>query len=217
MIRHVFTNPMRKFEMKLHPVFLAISAAIALHASVATAQESLWQNSYQFESAGKYTEAMNAIDSVAANGADAELKLLRRGWLFYLPGRFDESIREYRLAVERNPKSIDARLGLTLPLLAAKRWREAEQAARAVLEIVPNSYAGQIRLVTAQEGQQDWAGMLRTANSLVTSFPSDATAFVYLARANAWLGKRSEAATAYQAVLSRYPGHLEAKAYIEKK
>ena len=206
-----------KLQRTLRPALLALSAVLALQSLPATAQESVWQNSYQLESAGKYTEALNAIDGVAANGADAELKLLRRGWLYYLPGRFDESIREYRLAVERNPKSIDARLGLTLPLLAAKRWREAEQAARAVLELVPNSYAGQIRLVTAQEGQQDWSGMLKTANSLVTSFPSDATAFVYLARANAWLGKRSDAIAAYQAVLARYPGHLEAKAYIEKK
>lgn len=206
-----------QFQRHLFPAALALGAALALQTLPARAQESVWQNSYQLESAGKYTEALNAIDSVAANGADAELKLLRRGWLYYLPGRFDESIREYRLAIERNPKSIDARLGLTLPLLAAKRWREAEQAARAVLEIVPNSYAGQVRLVTAQEGQQDWAGMLKTANSLVTSFPSDATAFVYLARANAWLGKRSDAVAAYQAVLARYPGHLEAKAYIEKK
>lgn len=206
-----------KLQHALRPTLLALSAALALQALPATAQESVWQNSYQLESAGKYTEALNAIDGVAANGADAELKLLRRGWLYYLPGRFDESIREYRLAVERNPKSIDARLGLTLPLLAAKRWREAEQAARTVLELVPNSYAGQVRLATAQEGQQDWNGMLKTANALVTSFPSDATAFVYLARANAWLGKRSEAVAAYQAVLARYPGHLEAKAYIEKK
>jgi len=205
------------FKIKTYHFFLSISVAIALHTSLAAAQEMLWQNSYQFESAGKYTEALNAIDAVAVNGADAELKLLRRGWLYYLSGRFEESIREYRLAIERNPKSIDARLGLTLPLLAAKRWREAEQAARAVLEIEPKSYVGEIRLVIAQEGQQDWAGMLKTANSLVTSFPSDATAFVYLARANAWLGKRTEAVNAYQAVLSRYPGHLEAKAYIEKK
>jgi tetratricopeptide (TPR) repeat protein len=195
----------------------AAIAALALQAVPAKAQEAVWQSSYAYEAAGKYVDAMAVLESAAANGPDAELKLLRRGWLYYLPGRMDESIREYRLAIERNPKSVDARLGLTLPLLATKRWREAEQAARAVLELAPNSYVGQVRLAIAQEGLQDWGGMLKTAMSLTSSFPSDATAFVYLARANSGLAKRSDAVAAYNAVLVRSPGQLEAKAYIDKK
>jgi tetratricopeptide (TPR) repeat protein len=154
---------------------------------------------------------------VPANSADAELKSLRRGWLFYLQGNFNESIREYRFASERNSKSIDARLGVTLPLLAQKRWREAEQNAHETLEFAPNNYTALLRLTVAQEGQRDWAGMLKSAEAMVASYPSDATAYVYLARAHAWLLKRAEAVAAYRAVLARYPGHLEATAYIEQK
>lgn len=203
--------------MKLHSLVVAIGIALALQSSLVSAQEAVWQSSYQLEAAGKYTEALAAIEAVAANGPDAELKLLRRGWLYYLPGRFDESIREYRLAIERNPKSVDARLGLTLPLLAAKRWREAEQAAQAALSLAPNHYTALLRLVVALEAQHDWAIMTKAATTMVTSYPSDASAYVYLARANAWLGKRDEAVAAYSAALSRYPGHLEAKAYLAKK
>jgi tetratricopeptide (TPR) repeat protein len=203
--------------MKLHTLLIALTAALALQTNSVAAQEAVWQSSYTYEAAGKYVDAMSVLDTVTANGPDAELKLLRRGWLYYLPGRMDESIREYRLAIERNPKSIDARLGLTLPLLATKRWREAEQASKAVLELAPNSYVGQVRLATAQEGLQDWSALLKTATSLATSFPTDATSFVYLARANAWLGKKPEALAAYSAVLVRAPGNTEAKNYIDKK
>jgi tetratricopeptide (TPR) repeat protein len=203
--------------MKLHNLLIALTAALALQTNSVVAQEAVWQSSYTYEAAGKYVDAMSVLDTVTANGPDAELKLLRRGWLFYLPGRMDESIREYRLAIERNPKSIDARLGLTLPLLATKRWREAEQASKAVLDLAPNSYVGQVRLATAQEGLQDWSALLKTASSLTTSFPTDATSFVYLARANAWLGKKPEALAAYSAVLARAPGNTEAKNYIDKK
>jgi tetratricopeptide (TPR) repeat protein len=203
--------------MKLHTTLIALTAALALQTNSVVAQEAVWQSSYTYEVAGKYVDAMSVLDTVTANGPDAELKLLRRGWLFYLPGRMDESIREYRLAIERNPKSIDARLGLTLPLLATKRWREAEQASKAVLDLAPNSYVGQVRLATAQEGLQDWSALLKTASSLTTSFPTDATSFVYLARANAWLGKKPEALAAYSAVLARAPGNTEAKNYIDKK
>ncbi|MDP2819895.1 MAG: tetratricopeptide repeat protein [Polaromonas sp.] len=203
--------------MKLYSLLAALSAALTLSATPVRAQEAAWQTSYQLEAAGKYTEAIAAIDSVPANGPDAELKLLRRGWLYYLPGKFDDSIREYRLAIDRNGKSLDARLGITLPLLAAKRWREAEQSARFALEMAPNNYFALVRLAVAQEAQRDWVGMEKTAATLVTSYTTDASAYVYLARASAWLDKKDESVAAYTAVLSRFPGHLEAKAYLVKK
>lgn len=191
--------------------------SLSLSVTATTAQEASWANSYQLETAGKYIESIAAIEQVPANGSDAELKALRRGWLFYLLGNFNDSIREYRLAIDRNAKSLDARLGVILPLLAQKRWREAEQNAKAALDISPNSYLGLLRLAIAQEGLRDWSGMAKTSSTLVSSYPSDAPAYVYLARANAWLNKREEAIAAYTAVLSRYPGHLEAKAYLERK
>ena len=192
-------------------------ASISTSLIPAYAQDGVWKNSYQLETAGKYAEAMAVIDSISVNSSDAEFKLLRRGWLFYLNGRFDESIREYRLAIDRNSKSIDARLGLTLPLLAAQRWREAEQVARAALDLAPINSTALVRMAMAQEGQRDWPAMIKTSASLVSSFPSNATGYVYLARAYAWLGRNEDAATAYSSVLVRLPGHLEATAYLAKK
>lgn len=203
--------------MKLNILPTAIFTALIFLTTSVVAQESAWQNSYQLETAGKYAEAIAAIDQVPGNSPDAELKAMRRGWLYYLLGSYNESIREYRLAIDRNSRSIDARLGVTLPLLAQKRWRETEQSVRAVLDMAPNNYTALLRLTIVQEGLHDWAGMAKTAAMLVASYPTDASAYVYLARANAWLQKPNEASAAYTAVLSRYPGHLEAKAYFDKK
>ncbi|MFA6015611.1 MAG: tetratricopeptide repeat protein [Gallionellaceae bacterium] len=186
-------------------------------AGTAQAENPVWQSSYQFEAAGKYTEAINVIDPIPANGADAEFKLMRRGWLYYLSGRYDESIREYRYAIERNKKSIDARLGILLPQMAAKRWREAEQNANAALDLSPNNYTALLRLAVIFEAQKNWDEMAQVANTLVSSYPTDSSAYVYLARAKAWQNKTGEAYAAYSAVLVRYPGHLEAQAYVEKK
>jgi tetratricopeptide (TPR) repeat protein len=203
--------------MKLYPLLAAVFAALILSATSVLADEAAWQSSYQLEAAGKYNEAIAAIDQVPVNGADAELKVLRRGWLYYLLGNFNESIREYRLAIERNNKSIDARLGVILPLLGQKRWREAEQSARDALDLAPNNYYALLRLTIALEAQRDWASMAKTAATMAAGYPTDATAYVYLARANAWINKRDDAVTAYTAVLSRIPGHLEAKAYLERR
>ena len=203
--------------MKPYSVIAALSTALVLMTSTVTAQDAGWKTSYELEATGKYYEAISALDRVAANGPDAELKTIRRGWLYYLSGNFNDAIREYRLAIDRNGRSVDARLGLTLPLLAQKRWREAEQSARSALDIASNNYTALLRLAIAQEGERDWPAMLKTTTTLVSSYPTDATAYLYLARANAWLIKREEAVAAYAAVLARYPGNLEAKAYLEKK
>ena len=203
--------------MNTKHLMASLATVLTMSAFSATGQEAAWQNSYALEVAGKNAEAIAAIDNVPVNGPEAELKLIRRGWLLYLSGRFDESIRDYRLAMERNSRSVDSRLGMTLPLLAAKRWREAEQSARNVLEMAPGNYTALIRLAVAQEGQRDWQAMAKTGAILVAVYNSDATAHVYLARANAWLGKRDDALASYSAVLARYPGHLEARAYIDKK
>jgi len=203
--------------MKWYPLLAALSAVLTLSATSVLAQDAAWQNSYQLEAAGKYYEAIAAIDHVPANGPDAEMKTLRRGWLYYLPGSFNESIREYRLAIERNSRSVDARVGITLPLLALKRWREAAQNARIALELAPNNFTALLRLAMALEGQHEWGAMAQTAAIMVASYPSEVTAYVYLARANVSLNQRDDAIAAYTAVLVRDPGNLEAKNYLGKK
>jgi tetratricopeptide (TPR) repeat protein len=205
------------FSTSQKTLILAIMVGIILLCSDSLmAQEPNWRESYQSELAGNYKKALAAIEPVKSNGADAELKTLRKGWLYYLLGSYDESIREYRLAIDRNNESIDARLGVILPLLAKKRWREAEQSARSVLDLAPNNYYALLRLSIALEGQQEWRGMAEIAEKLVISYPSDINGYLYLARANAWLIKPKAAATAYKAVLTRLPDHLEATAYLRK-
>ena len=85
--------------MKINTLLATLLVSIAAASAPAMAQEAAWQQSYALEAVGKYTDALAAIDAVPANGPEAELKLLRKGWLYYLPGRFDDSIREYRQAI----------------------------------------------------------------------------------------------------------------------
>jgi tetratricopeptide (TPR) repeat protein len=158
-----------------------------------------------------------ALDNVPQAGPDGELRALRTGWLQYRLGKWDASIFAYRNALSRNPHSMDARLGEVLSLLAAQRWGEAERGAQAALDLEPNNYTALLRLAVAQEAQKNWNGLGKTGTLLTTYYPSDYLSYLYLARAHAWLGKSSDAAKAYGAVLSRYPGYLEAKSYLEKR
>jgi len=205
------------FPIKHLSTVVLFLALLPLGSVRALAQDSIWAYSYQLEASGQYLQAISALDPIAVNNRAAEYKLLRRAWLYFRAGAFNESIREYRLAIERNNKSVEARLGLLLPLLSERRWQEAELGANNLLALAPNNYLGLLRLAIAMEGQREWVGMLKTTALLINHYPSDVPAYVYHARANAWLGYREEATAAYAAVLARQPGNLEARAYFAQQ
>lgn len=175
-----------------------------------------WANSYTLEAGKRYAEAIAAVDAIPAGDADAQLTLLRKGWLNYLLGQYNDSVDLYKQAVQQNPKSLDAVLGATLPLLAQQRWQESALYAKQVLEAAPYHYTASLRLLLALEGARDWNAMKKTSEDLAEHYPSDATALVYLARSYAWLGDKNLAKKAYNSVLSRIPGHVEATAYLNK-
>ena len=182
-------------------------------ASSVWADESSWQKSYRLEAAGKYAEASAALDST--NGrVDADFILMRRGWLSYLQGRYNEAVNFYGQAISRNPKSLEARNGITLPLLAQQRWREAASHARQVIGESAWDYIAHQRLMVAEEGERNWKTLAGHAAQVAERYPTDATALVYLARAHAWMGNTKAAKEAYGRVLSRVPGHIEATSYI---
>jgi len=185
---------------------------IQMTASFVRAEESSWQKSYRLEAAGKYAEAAVALDS-ANGGVDADFILMRRGWLSYLQGRYNEAVDFYGRAIAKNPKSLEARNGVTLPLLAQQRWREAAFHARQVIAESAWDYTAHQRLLVAEEGQREWKILADHAEKVTDRYPSDATALVYLARAHAWLGNTKAAKEAYGLVLNRVPGHIEATSY----
>jgi tetratricopeptide (TPR) repeat protein len=196
--------------------FWSILAVISLlytgssHASVSE----LWSESYRYEAMGEYATAAQSIEPLIRHNPRHEFAVIRHGWLNYLQGKHNESIDDYKKAIEINPNSLDSLLGMTLPLLAQKRWREAANYATKVLATASWNYFAHIRLMTCEEGQGQWKTLELHADSVASRYPADATVLVYLARARSHLGKTSSARTTYKKVLARVPGHIEATQYL---
>ena len=171
-----------------------------------------WKESYRLESLYQYDAALNALNGVSSNN---ELALLRRGWLNYLKGSHSKSIDYYKKAISNNSKSLDARLGIILPLLAQQRWREAAQAANKVLEVAPWNYYAHLRLMTVEQALKEWSQLEKHARSVRERYPSDADALVFQARANQHLGNEKAAAQLYEKVLELVPDHFEARQYLK--
>ncbi len=185
----------------------------AMMTATTYAGASVWEKSYQLALAGKYEQAASVIETMADSGN--EFAVLRYAYLLYLQGENADSISYYSKAIDLNPDSIDAKLGITLPLIAQKRWRQVKSYSLQVLRMSHWNYTAHVRLMIAEEGLRKWDSLAEHAAQLAKAYPSDATALVYLARAQAWQGDVAAAKAAYRKVLVRVPGHIEASAYLK--
>jgi tetratricopeptide (TPR) repeat protein len=198
--------------IKYWPILAVIPLLYAgfTHASVSE----LWSESYRYETIGDYATAAQSIEPLIRHNPEHEFAVIRHGWLNYLQGQYNESINDYKKAIKINQNSLDSLLGMTLPLLAQKRWREAANYATKVLATAPWNYFAHIRLMICEEGQGQWKTLELHADSVASRYPADATVLVYLARARSRQGKVSSARETYKKVLVRVPGHIEATQYL---
>jgi tetratricopeptide (TPR) repeat protein len=176
----------------------------------------VWTESYRLEALTHYEQAAEVLLPLLKKEANNEFVYLRLAWLNYLRGSHNDATKYYQKALSLNKKSLDARLGLTLPLLAQQRWKEAAQYAQETLQIAPWNYYAHVRLMIAEEGMRQWQTLAKHAKEVYLHYPSDATVLVYLARANRWLNNTGDAKNAYQKVLERIPGHIEALQFLEE-
>ncbi|RLL51330.1 hypothetical protein D8Y20_09595 [Mariprofundus sp. EBB-1] len=177
--------------------------------------KSPWSTSYTLEANGEYEKAASVIYPFTDNSDENEFALIRYGWLNYLQGNFNDSIQSYQRALDRNNRSIDARLGIALPLMAQRRWSSAMNYLKQIIGLSPLNYTAHVRLMVCEEGLRNWETLEKHAKEVSANYPTDATAIVYLARAYAWQGKKIEAQEAYKRVLVRYPENLEAIRYLK--
>ena len=173
-----------------------------------------WSESYRLESMGQYKAAAELLDPVLKTEPANEFARLRRAWLLYLAGSYNDSQGDYKAALQANPRSLDAQIGLALPLLAQQRWKEAALVAQQALQDAPWNYYAHLRLMVAEEGQRQWQTLLEHTTKLHQRYPSDATVLVYRARAQYWLGDKKAARDTYLQVLQRVPGHVEALHFL---
>lgn len=203
--------------MKIFTSMVAILAFyLAMPHSARAAMPEVWAESYRLETAGQYNPAIKALAPLLAKYPRHEYAQLRLGWLNYLQGNHNSALDAYKVAISINGKSLDARLGATLPLLAQQRWQEAAFYARQVIEIEPWNYYAHIRLMICEDAEGQWEALQKHASEVTLRYPSDASVQVYLARAFTRLGMQRQAQVVYEQVLERIPRHLEATQFLEK-
>ncbi len=199
--------------MKQHAVsVVSVLLSAVMLGGAAQANPEAWRRSYALEARGDARGALAALDGLSPTDRGAYLAQLRRAWLLYSAGQFDESVAAYRAAAQGSPRAVEPRVGELLPLLALRRWREAEQRAQEVLRLDADNYLATRRLALALYNLGRFDRAQETYERVLAQYPGDLEMLTGVGWCELQRGHRPAAATAFRAVLAVSPDDAGAAA-----
>ncbi len=169
-----------------------------------------YQDSYVAEAAGDLAAAVSALRRVPVEGRQDYFYQLRLGWLLYLNADHPAAATAYRQALTLAPDAVEPRLGLLLPLMAQRQWKESEEVARSTLAIDPQSYLAGSRLAFILFNQGRYEEAAARYRGLIELYPADLEMRAGLAWSLARSGKSSEAIAEFEAILAVAPAYPSA-------
>lgn len=199
--------------MKQHAVsMVSVLLSAVMLGGAAQANPEAWRRSYALEARGDARGALAALDGLSPTDRGAYLAQLRRAWLLYSAGQFDESVAAYRAAAQGSPRAVEPRVGELLPLLALRRWREAEQRAQEVLRLDADNYLATRRLALALNNLGRFDRAQEAYERVLAQYPGDLEMLTGVGWCELQRGHRPAAATAFRAVLAVSPDDAGAAA-----
>ncbi len=170
----------------------------------------IYQRSYDEEAKGNYPEAILIMMQAERAGDSGYLFHLRMGWLQYLAGKFPESIQSYRKAILLNKDSIEAKLGLMLPLMASGKWIDAEKVAKEILAIDKQSYLANSRLAYIYYQLKLYKEAESYYRKVLFYYPGDIEMQAGLAWSLLKQDKKGPAEKVFDEILRYVPNHVSA-------
>jgi len=173
-----------------------------------------FSDSYALEKEGKYSAAAETIKKVYAD--DSYEINLRLGWLNYNAGLYTESASYYRKSVKLMPYSIEAKLGLVLPVYAQGNLTEVINVYNDILKIDKMNYTALYRLGAINYGRKDYTKAYSYFEKVINMYPFDYDAINMFAWTNFRLGKLREAKVLFTKALMNNPDDGSAKLGLEE-
>jgi len=175
-----------------------------------------YQQSFFYEKIGDYKDAIRALMPVYKAYPNTYTVNLRLGWLYYLWGKYNNSIYHYDKANQAAPASVEAKLGLSLPLMAQHKWGDAEKVLYKVLAIDFYNYYGNLRLCKVLEKEKKYRDQLMVALKMLNLYPASVPFLVEKGKALYHLGNLEASFKVFRGVLVLDPENLTAKGYLQK-
>ncbi|MFM2047608.1 MAG: hypothetical protein RI955_154 [Bacteroidota bacterium] len=191
-------------------IFLTLVSILVLHFFVdAQSLEEAFSKSYAYETSTNYTEAINVLKAVY-NPTNYELNL-RLGYLNYEAKKYAESVEYYTKSVDLMPFSIEAKLGLALPLSMTNNWKRITELYTDILKIDPQNSTVLYRMGLISFTNKDYNSAYKYYEKLVNMYPFSYDGLLMYAWTNYQLGKFADAKILFNKVLLLSPADKSAK------
>jgi len=198
--------------MTIRDAALLGAAGLLVFASVARADTAeSYRQSYQLEAKGDYAAALVRMGEIRKAAGASYFLSLRTGWLAYLAGDYETAESQYRDAVSAKPKAVEAKIGLTLVLFVAQRWKSLDIACKQVLAEAPKNPTVRARQAAGYYGLGNYPDAAAIYRKLNAEYPGELDYQTGYAWALQRMGKRAEAVKIFQAVLAVSPDNPNAK------
>lgn len=206
----------RKISVSLFlALLLLLSAGATASADKADEISEYFHKSFTYESRKDYDAALRNVLKILQIDPGDYTAVLRAGWLNYLNGSYQNSLIYYRKALSLAPHAIEPRLGLTLPMMALKRWRDTEVQAWKILKIDPKNYYATSRLAFSLFSQGRYRDAERYYRRLITLYPSDIEMKLGLGWTLLRMGRKKSAEKYFAEVLRVRRANASARAGME--
>lgn len=176
-----------------------------------------YEDSYRYEKLQNYEMAIKALMPVYKEYPKGYTVNLRLGWLYYLWGKYRNSIEHYQIAMEVAPYSVEARLGYMLPLLAQGRYAEVEKVAYQILKTDYYNYYANLRLAYALRMQKKYDLASEVARKMLVLYPTDVQFLVELALDYIGMGQKDKGYSILWDVLILQPDNETAREVLGLK
>ncbi len=203
-------------------VVIAMALVCGLPRAQAQAHESkaakipiLFESSFTSEATGDNDRALNDVLQILRIDSNHYIANLRAGWLYYLKGRWNDSIKFYKKAVTLKAGSIEPNLGLMLPLMASKNWSRAEKVAQELDKRAPGNYLVGSRLAFIYFSQGKYSQAEKKYKEVLDAYPSEIEMVLGLGWTYLKQGRSGLARNMFTQVLTIRRQNLNARAGLE--
>ncbi len=175
-----------------------------------------YHKSFNYEQIEDYENAIRTLSPVLDEYPNGYTVNLRLGWLYYLLGKYANSIEHYQKASQAVSTSLEAKNGMLLPLLAQNKYNETLSTAYQVVSIDHYNYYGNMRLAFALRMQKKFDQAEQILNKMLAVYPTDVTFLSELALVKYNQGDKETAGSLMWDVLTLDPENETAKEYFEE-
>lgn|ERR1035437_913799 len=171
--------------------------------------EKAFYESYSLDSAKHYNRAALALKAVYSESS-YEINL-RLGWLYYESEKYTDAVNYYQKAIQLQPNSIEARLGIVYPLSMIPNWDEVLNQYLSILKIDPKQPLVNYRVSLMYYNRKNYTEAKKYLDTYVQVYPFDYDALMLSGWNSLAINNKADAKNYFQKALLNRPNDASAK------